>query len=105
MLLLAELLYGIPEGYVPGPLLFVMYVLPLEDVAHCHGIMFHSCAEDTQLYVVFVQEPASVEKALKTIETCIHDIKMWMLHNWPKMNDAKTKMLALTSPDIVLSDI
>jgi hypothetical protein len=105
MSMLAELLYGVPQGSVLGPLLFVMYILPLGDIARRHGIMFHSYADDTQLYVAFDRDPVSMENAIHAIEACISDIKMWMLHNRLKMNDSKTEMLVLSSPNSVLSGI
>lgn len=106
MSVLAELLFGVPQGSVLGPLLFVMYVLPLSDIVRKHGVSLHSYADDTQLYVEFDhKDPSSINEAIKALESCIDDIRMWMLRNKLKMNDGKTEMMIFTSPRVKLPDL
>ena len=84
-------MYGVPQGSVLGPILFVLYTTLLSDIIANHSVNHQLFADDTQLQK---SAPLSeVTNLTKELNACTDDIKTWMTENRLKLNDNKTEAL------------
>ena len=87
-----QLTHGVPQGSCLGPLLFTLYVSKLLDIVKGHLPHVHKYADNTQLYLAFKPDSAvNALDAVNAMELCIRDLRTWMLHDKPKLNDNKTE--------------
>ena len=94
----SPLLFGVPQGSVLGPVLFVLYTTPLSDLISTHPVSHQLFADDTQLQKSGT--PADAQTIISELQACTTDIKSWMNDNQLKLNDEKTEALLFSPPSI-----
>ena len=87
--------YGVPQGSVLGPLLFAMYMAPIEDIVRFHGLSCMVYADDSQFYVML--NPSDPSPALEKLKTCINSVMSWNKANKLQCNPDKTEIIHFTS--------
>ena len=96
---LKDILWSVPQGSVLGPLLFLIYLLPLGKLIRKHGLELHIYADDTQLYLAIKPiTQQAVDIGVPRLEDCLTDIYTWMSQNKLKLNADKTEVLVLGTP-------
>ena len=87
----ASFRYGVPQGSLLGPILFILYTQPLLNVIQYYPVFHQIYADDTQIYKSC--RPSEIVDTINSIEQCISNVKTWMFHNKLQMNDDKTKAI------------
>ena len=88
--------YGVPQGSVLGPVLFVLYTYPVAEIVKKHSLMYHMYADDTQIYNTTFTN-SNIRSMLPIYEQCIGEVKTWMTCNKLKLNGEKTEALYIGS--------
>ena len=92
---LADVSFGVSQGSVLGPILFILYSAPLSSLIETHSVSNPSFANDTQL--LHSCPPDQIHATVLAMQTCISDVKTWMTQNKLKLNDDKTEAFLIKS--------
>lgn len=90
-----SVLRGVPQGSVLGPLLFTLYISPIEELILSYNLHPMFYADDTQIFIFF--ERSERQQNVLNLETCVADLKTWFRNNDLLLNDSKTEVIHITS--------
>jgi len=92
--------YGIGQGTVIGPLVYILYSYIVDEIAKFFGISRHFFSDDAQCYKHFrlLLDGSAQLAACSTVSSCILRTKDWTEENKMKINVPKTCVL-FTYPD------
>ena len=84
----ANVICGASQGSALGPLKLCLYLLPMSAILKYHKNGYHVYADDNQLYISFKCKQQL--EAISKVNSCLSDIRRWMITNKLKINDSKT---------------
>ena len=88
-----QLLYGVPQGSVLRPLLFILYTTPLSHIISRSSVNHKLYADDTQLFLSF--SPRNFPQNIQLLQNTISEISSWMASNFLSLNSSKLNFYSL----------
>ena len=87
--------FGVLQGSVLGPLLFVLYTAELSEVVAAYGLTLHQYADNCQIYIATPASDAS--SAVIRLQECLCQVNAWMSSSRLRLNHKKTEVMWLGS--------
>ena len=76
-----------------GPVLFILYTIPLSPIIYSFDINHHLYADDTQIFMSL--SVSNVKESLEKLQHCVITVLTWMTGSKLKLNPSKTDFLLI----------
>jgi len=86
-----DVICGVPQGSVLGPILFIIYTADLAPIVADRGLSLHQYADDSQIYGSCL--PAAISSLSTDISLAVDDVSSWMRSNRLQLNAEKTEVM------------
>jgi exonuclease III len=87
--------YGVPQGSVLGPILFITYTADVLKLVHDCGLSSHCYADDNDVYGSCKMD--EYKELSNKVSSCIDSISLWMKANRLQLNPSKTELMWCSS--------
>ena len=87
--------FGVPQGSVLYPVLFILCTTRLTCLIETHSIRHEMFANDTQLN--HSESPENYSDLVRSLFDCVKETGLWMEENKLKLNNDKTKVIRFSS--------
>jgi len=88
--------FGVPQGSVLEPILFILYIADLIRIVERSGLGVHQYADDTQIHGSC--RPNSSASLCHDIDACVESVTRWTGSNRLQLNAAKTEFIWCVPP-------
>ena len=91
-------IHGIPRGSILGPILFIIYILPINYIFHkYYNIHYYLYADDLQIYMSFPISSYS-DMIQLSMFNCITELTECFSHNYISLNMITTDNIIFSRP-------
>jgi hypothetical protein len=94
-----ELLCGVPQGSILGPILFSIYLLGINEVFASFDIGYVIYADD--ILLLTPSAPSNLASTAKNLADCINSTSDWLSNHGLLLNKSKTECVLFGTPSLI----